>query len=106
MLKSEVIDKVKRYCILLNDAGIRVEKAFLYGSWAHNKGHDDSDIDVMIISPDFDKNDIMLKAKAWRLTEKIDLRIEPFSVGSKKFLNDDISPLLQIVRQEGIEIKI
>ena len=106
MLQSEVIDKIKRYCLLLNDAGIRVERAFLYGSWARNNGFDDSDIDVMIISPDFDKNDIMLKAKAWRLTEKIDLRIEPFSVGSKKFLNDDVSPLLQIIRTEGVEIKM
>ncbi len=104
MPNEEVIDKIKRYCLLLNDAGIQVEKAFLYGSWARKEGTKDSDIDVMIISPDFDRHDIMLKAKAWRLTESIDPRIEPYSVGSKKFAHDDVSPLLQVVKEEGVEI--
>jgi uncharacterized protein len=106
MLQEEVIDKIRRYCLLLNDAGIRVEKAFLYGSWARKEGTKESDIDVMIISPDFDNQDMMLKAKAWRLTESIDLRIEPYSVGSKKFAHDDVSPLLQVVREEGLEIQL
>jgi len=38
------------------------------------------------------------------LTTKVDSRIEPFIVGAKRFLIDDYSPLLEIVRQEGIEI--
>jgi uncharacterized protein len=106
MLQEEVIDKIRRYCLLLNDAGIRVEKAFLYGSWARKEGTKESDIDVMIISPDFDNQDMMLKAKAWRLTEGIDPKIEPYGVGSKKFAHDDVSPLLQVVREEGLEIKL
>jgi hypothetical protein len=38
------------------------------------------------------------------LTGQIDTRIEPYTVGLKKFLSDDVSPLLQIVKHEGIEI--
>jgi len=30
--------------------------------------------------------------------------IEPFIVGEKRFLTDDISPIIGIVKQEGIEI--
>jgi hypothetical protein len=30
--------------------------------------------------------------------------IEPFIVSTTRFLNDEYSPLLEIVRQEGIEI--
>jgi uncharacterized protein len=106
MLQEEVIDKIRRYCLLLNNAGIRVERAFLYGSWARKEGTNASDIDVMIISPDFDSHDIMLKVKAWRLTESVDTRIEPYSVGSKKFAHDEVSPLLQVVKDEGLEIQL
>ncbi|MDO8312522.1 MAG: nucleotidyltransferase domain-containing protein [Sideroxyarcus sp.] len=33
---------------------VRVEKVYLYGSYAHNSEHDFSDIDVAVISPDFE----------------------------------------------------
>ncbi|OGQ04137.1 MAG: hypothetical protein A2W61_08450 [Deltaproteobacteria bacterium RIFCSPLOWO2_01_44_7] len=33
---------------------IRVEKVFIYGSYAHHKEHDYSDIDVAVVSPDFE----------------------------------------------------
>jgi len=33
---------------------IRVEKVFVYGSYAQQKEHDYSDIDVAVISPDFE----------------------------------------------------
>ena len=104
MAQREVIEILKKYCLLLNISGIPVEKAFLYGSYSRNEETADSDIDIMIVSPVFDENDDVIKAKAWRLTEKINLRIEPYTVGSKKFLNDNVSPLLQIVKREGIEI--
>ena len=58
----------------------------------------------MIVSEVFDKSNDMLKARAWRLTEKINIKIEPYTIGLKQFLNDDVSPLLQIVKQEGIQI--
>jgi len=52
----------------------------------------------------FDKNDILIKAKSWQFTEKIDLSIEPYTIGIQKYLNDDVSPLLQEIRKEGIAI--
>lgn len=33
---------------------IRVEKVYLYGSYARNGEHDFSDIDIAVISPDFE----------------------------------------------------
>jgi predicted nucleotidyltransferase len=106
MSQKEVIDKVKQYCLLLNSSGITVEKAFLFGSWARGDSRQESDIDVMIVSSMFDTYDVMLKAKAWRMTETIDLKIEPYTVGLKRFENDHISPLLQIIKTEGIEIAV
>lgn len=38
---------------------IRVEKVILFGSYARGKVHRDSDIDLIIISPDFKKREFM-----------------------------------------------
>ncbi len=38
------------------------------------------------------------------LTRKVDLRIEPFSIGAKRFFSDDDSALVDQVKKEGIEI--
>jgi predicted nucleotidyltransferase len=104
MAQIEIIDLIKRYILLLNASGIPVEKAFLYGSYSRGDEHAESDIDVMIISTVYDSHNDKLKARAWLLTENIDIRIEPYTVGLKKYLSDEISPLLQIVKKEGIEI--
>jgi len=104
MAQSEVIELVRKYCVSLTAFGIPVTKAFLYGSWARNEANDDSDIDVMVVLSIFDEHNDLLKAKAWRATESFDLRIEPYTVSLKKFLDDDVSPLLQVVKKEGIEI--
>ena len=60
----------------------------------------------MLVSKLFDASDADANIKAWSFTRKIDTRIEPYTVGLQQFLTDDVSPLLQIVKQEGIEIKI
>ena len=81
MAQSEIIKLLQLQVRLLNEAGLKVQKAFLYGSFARNEANADSDIDVMLISENFNNNDLKLKAKAWQLTRKADLRIEPFTIG-------------------------
>lgn len=93
---------------MLNSSGIPVDKAFLYGSYSRNEATDDSDIDIMIVSKIFDDSNTsdLVKAKVWRLTEETKVKIEPYIVGLQRFIYDDVSPLMQIVRKEGIEIKL
>jgi len=104
MAQSEVIELLKQYCLLLNISGITVEKAFLYGSYARGDAKPESDIDIMLVSQMFDDDDADTNIKAWSYTRKIDTRIEPYTIGLQQYLYDDLSPLLQIVKQEGIEI--
>ena len=106
MAQSEVIELIKQYCALLIISGIPVDKAFLFGSYANGNATSESDIDIMLVSKLFDASDADANIKAWSFTRKIDTRIEPYTVGLQQFLTDDGSPLLQIVKQEGIEIKI
>lgn len=104
MSQREALEIVNRYVRLLNKSGLSIYKAFIYGSYATNQASNDSDIDVLLVSKAFDEPGIEAKTQVWALTREVDTRIEPYTVGLKKFLSDDISPLLHIVKREGIEI--
>ena len=104
MAQSEIIMLLQSYIRLLNEAGLKIQKAFLYGSFARNEARADSDIDVMLVSSNFDGDNIDERARAWHLTRKVDLRIEPFTIGAKRFFSDDDSALVDQVKKEGIEI--
>ena len=104
MSKKQVIEIIKKYLQLLNNEGIPVSQAFLYGSYAKDIASPESDIDVMLISDIFERRDNKIIGKTWRLTTMIDSRIEPYLMGEKRFLSDDYSPIIEIVRQEGIKI--
>lgn len=103
MAKREVIELLKKFLAAMKAEGINIEKAFLYGSHAKGLATANSDIDVMLVSDYFDKG-IKARAKSWLVASKIDHRIEPCSISMKKFLEDDSSPLIETVKQEGVEI--
>jgi len=104
MSQREALEVIKQYIRLLNSSGITIYKAYLYGSYAKNQASLESDIDVLLVSKSFDEPGIEAKTQVWDLTRQIDTRIEPYAIGINKFLSDDISPLLHIVKNEGIEI--
>jgi len=106
MAQGEIIKLLQAYVRLLNDAGLNISKAILFGSFARNEGREGSDIDVMLVSENFDENNINEKARVWQLTSKVDTRIEPFAIGLKNFFSDNDSALLDRVKKEGIEIAI
>lgn len=104
MAKTEVIELLKKYIILLNTEGISVNKAFLFGSYLNDTASDSSDIDVLIVSDKYDETDDVTVGKIWKLTRKINTKIEPFFIGINKFSDDSSSPLVSMVKTKGIEI--
>lgn len=103
MARSEVIELLKKY-VLLNSEGISVNKAFLFGSYSNDTATDSSDIDIMIVSDKYDENDDLAIGKIWNLTRKISTKIEPFLIGNLKFREDNSSPLISMIREQGIQI--
>jgi uncharacterized protein len=82
---------------------IRVSGAYLFGSYAKNQATTDSDIDVLIVSPDFGEDgiaDLLMLMKARR---GIDRRIEPHPIHEKDFNQEH--PLFWEVNQNLIQIK-
>jgi len=104
MATTEVIELLRKYISLLNTNGISVYKAFLFGSYCSNTATDASDIDVMIVSDKYDETDDEAAGKIWRLTRLVSTKIEPFIIGKMKFSSDDVSPLIQQIKEKGIEI--
>jgi len=102
MAKNEVIEILRAYIHLLRADGITVDKAFLYGSYLTNSATSESDIDLMIVTEN--ENDDNLAGRIWKLTKKVNSKIEPFLVGTSRFNSNDNSPLVDLVKRTGIEI--
>jgi len=102
MATGDVINTSVYYLKLLKYNGININKAWLYGSYARGEGKPDSDIDIFIVSSDFDQPEYSKIGLVWRLTRLVNSPIEPYIVGLKKFESDDIFPIFQLVQNEGI----
>ena len=102
MAKNEVVEILRLYINLLRAEGVFVDKAYLYGSYLNDSATSDSDIDLMIVTDN--ENDDYLAGKIWKLTRKVNSKIEPFLVGKGRFYSDDNSPLVDLVKRTGLEI--
>jgi len=102
--KVLVMEKVKRYLNELTRHGINIERAYLYGSYARGNYHKDSDIDIVIISSDFQG----MRFYDWKqivpFRRDIDVRIEPMPYRPEDFTDSD--PLAVEVMANGEEIKM
>lgn len=104
MDQKDAIAILRKYLGNINRSGLPIRKAFLYGSYARNEATESSDIDVLLVSDMFDTQDDTILSKPWSPKLRFDYRIEPYVIGTKRFLDDDVSLILEMVRREGIEI--
>jgi len=105
MVESTVITAIKRYLAALPKYGINARKVILFGSFARGENHEWSDIDLLVIAPEFDSVlTIETVKKLWSATAKSDNRIEPIPCGEREWETESGRPILEIARQEGIVI--
>jgi predicted nucleotidyltransferase len=74
LVKSETIDAIKflEHCLI--ESGLEISKIILFGSQANGRATDESDVDVLIISNDFQGKDIFERAAMTREAEVMTLR--------------------------------
>jgi len=106
VVNTEVIRVIREYLQELSLKGVIISKAFLYGSQTNGTATEESDIDLMLVSPAFDDNLEKYLPIIWLSAKRTENRIEPIAVGEKRFRTDDVSPIIGIVHQQGIEIAI
>jgi uncharacterized protein len=75
-ISSKIEGVIERYRRELDRMGIRVSGVFLYGSQSCGRAHEGSDIDLVVISPDFKKMNFLgrmelLGVAAGRIEEPI-----------------------------------
>ncbi|MCX6034216.1 MAG: nucleotidyltransferase domain-containing protein [Chloroflexi bacterium] len=102
MVDKTILKTIREYLQILSSKGVPVKVGVLFGSYATGKTHKWSDIDLLVISPRFDKKlkrtDIDL---LWHVAADVDSRIEPIAVGERQFKEDNSSFIIEIARREG-----
>jgi len=93
----------QKYLASIKEAGITVDKAYLFGSFAKGKTWEGSDVDLCIISSQFGKNYLEEKSRLNKLALKIDSRIEPVPFSPSDFGNK-YDPLVAEIKRFGIQI--
>ncbi|MHC5053127.1 MAG: nucleotidyltransferase domain-containing protein [Planctomycetota bacterium] len=96
---------VRRYLRAARDEGIHVTRAVVFGSYARGDADEWSDIDLVVIAPEFDgPPDAGLVDRLWTLRAHTDSRIEPFACGEREWESDGSRPVIEIARREGVVI--
>jgi len=104
MVENTVIEAVKKYLAALPRVGIHARRAILFGSFACGRVDEYSDIDLIVIAPEFDgSRELSLVKALWQATAS-DNRIEPIPCGEQEWETDQSRPILEIARREGIII--
>jgi len=106
MDKKSVQGKIKKYLKSLPAIGIHPYFAVLFGSFAEGRANKWSDIDIIVIAPEFDqKYDFSLVETMWEIRSDTDSRLEPIPCGMKEWESGDGRPIIEVARKEGIVIK-
>jgi predicted nucleotidyltransferase len=102
MADKTVIKSIQNYLRAVEQKGIPVKYGVLFGSYARGRPHEWSDIDLLVVSPRYDKKWTHKDwAKLWLIAAHTDVRIEPIPVGEKQFKTDRDSMIIEIARREG-----
>ena len=105
MVDQGVIDAIKHYLKGLPDQGIHPVCAVLFGSYAEGAPHAWSDIDIVVIAPEFDESKRLRDVqRLWIATRGADSRIEPVACGAKEWEANDVNPILDMARAKGVTI--
>ena len=102
MAEESVVNAVRGYLERLCARGVPVRFGVIYSSWACGTADEWSDIDLLVVSPQFDAGCIRVDiALLWEVAARYDSRIEPVPCGEKQWQEDDSSAIVEIGRRAG-----
>jgi predicted nucleotidyltransferase len=102
VLCEAIEETVKNYIHALEERALPVQFGVVFGSQVGGRGDEWSDIDLLVVSPKFDqtpdRRDIDL---LWRVSARIDSRIEPIPCGVRQWETDVSSGVIETARRHG-----
>lgn len=102
MANKTIVKAIQKYLQYVREQGIPVSYGVLFGSYAKGKAHKWSDVDLLVVSPKYDrKRTTKDYENLWMYASRTDNRIEPIPVGEKQYKEDDSSLIIEVARREG-----
>lgn len=103
-VNAQIVRTVKKFLKTLNEQGIKVETAYIFGSYAAGKENQWSDIDVAVISSDISDDRLNERVRLARVSYGIDRRLEPVPFRPEAFVDED--PLAWEIKRKGLRIAV
>ena len=97
--REQVMEKVRRLLELLSSEGLDIAAAYLYGSYAAGTAHEDSDVDVAIVSADLSGDRLEDWCRLNKVSRQIDVRMEVIGFLPERFRDED--PLAWEIKTKG-----
>jgi len=100
--REDIILIAKRFSELVRASSfpMKINKIYLFGSYAADSPQKDSDIDIALVVDSWVGNYEEAIVPIWRLRKKVDFRIEPHIIVP----NEDYADFLPEIQKTGIEI--
>ena len=106
MVDPDILTAIQKYFRSLDEHGIHPSFGVLYGSRARGDADEWSDIDLIVVAPEYDRqlthHDLV---KLFQIAVRTDSRIEPIPCGERMWVEDDASAIIEIARREGQRIE-
>jgi uncharacterized protein len=103
MDEISIISVLTEYLKAIPKDRFDLSKAYLFGSYARNNQHEESDIDLALVIRNL-SDPFLAQVELMKLRRKFDLRIEPHPFNETEFSIQD--PLVFEILKYGQEIRI
>lgn len=100
---DEAIEVVERFLQIVKTAGVKIDRAILFGSYAKGSAGKWSDIDIAIVSQDFSGTSFYDNKMLIPFLLKVDFRIEVHTFRPEDFNEDNL--FVKEIIKNGVEIK-
>ena len=101
MDQNAAFEIVKKYINYLIKSKYNIKKAYVFGSYANGRFHEDSDIDLAIVLSNL-SNSFVMQIELMKLSRKFDTRIEPHPFDESDF--NDSNPFANEILTNGVQI--
>ena len=102
LINKEIAEIVDKYITVVK-ANYNVVAIILFGSYAKGTQHEDSDIDIAVITDDIKTDTFDEEVNLMILRKGIDYRIEPHIITVSDYENDE-TPFVVEVKNTGIKV--
>ncbi len=100
--KQLIYHKIRAYVETLKRNNVPIWRLYLYGSYAKNTQHADSDIDLAVFWDKEDIDGVNEDVQLRILSHDIDYRLEPYSFARTDF--DETNPFIKEIIETGERI--